>query len=43
MIIPDSITRIGAEAFSDCYGLTNITMGNSVGSIGDFAFAEYEK
>jgi hypothetical protein len=37
--IPDSVTNIGNDAFYDCYLLTNVTMGNSVNSIGDSAFA----
>ncbi|MCX6877449.1 MAG: leucine-rich repeat protein [Verrucomicrobia bacterium] len=37
--IPASVTRIGADAFSDCSGLTSITIPASVTSIGDAAFA----
>lgn len=36
--IPDSVTSIGAWAFSDCKGLTSLTIPNSVTSIGDCAF-----
>jgi len=33
-----SVTSIGNWAFSDCTGLTNITIPNSVTSIGNWAF-----
>ena len=36
--IPDSVTRIGGDAFRDCTGLTSITIPNSVTSIGGSAF-----
>jgi hypothetical protein len=36
--IPDSVTTIGDQAFSDCYALTSITIPNSVTNIGDYAF-----
>ena len=36
--IPNSVTSIGAYAFSDCSSLTNITIPNSVTSIGNDAF-----
>ena len=32
------MTSIGKSAFSDCSSLTSITIGNSVKSIGDYAF-----
>ena len=32
------IERIGDYAFYDCFGLTSITIPNSVTSIGDYAF-----
>lgn len=37
LLIPNSVTNIGANAFAYCYGLTTVTFGNSVNSIGDFA------
>ena len=37
--IPNSVTSIGAEAFSGCYSLTSVTIGESVTSIGDEAFS----
>ncbi|NCA93173.1 leucine-rich repeat domain-containing protein, partial [bacterium] len=37
--IPDSVTSIGAWAFSDCTSLTSITIPDSVTSIGDVAFS----
>lgn len=33
------VTSIGEYAFSDCYGLTSITIPNSVTNIGELAFA----
>ena len=36
--IPNSVTTIGKETFSDCHRLTSITIPNSVTSIEDFAF-----
>ena len=38
-IIPNSITRIGDAAFSDCSSLTSIAIPSSVTSIGDWAFS----
>ena len=38
LIIPDSVTSIGRDAFAYCTGLTSVTIGNSVTSIGDCAF-----
>ena len=38
-IIPNSVTAIGASAFSGCSGLTSIVIPNSVTSIGYYAFA----
>ena len=37
------MTSIGDVAFSNCSGLTSITIGNSVTSIGDFAFCYCSK
>src|SRR6516165_358702 len=30
VIMPDSVTNIGDYAFSSCYNLTNVTMGNGL-------------
>ena len=38
--IPNSVTRIGSEAFSDCTNLQKVNIGNSVKNIGNFAFAD---
>ena len=38
VIIPESVTEIGAEAFIWCDSLTNIILPKSVVKIGDFAF-----
>ena len=38
IIIPDSVTEIGARAFANCHKLTDITIPNSVTSIGAGAF-----
>ena len=40
VIIPNSITEIGADAFRDCSGLTSIEIPNSVTYIGEYAFSE---
>ena len=37
--IPDTVTKIGYEAFFMCKNLTSIKIPDSVNSIGDFAFA----
>ncbi len=36
--IPDSVTRIGKSAFSECTKLTNVEMSNSATYIGSYAF-----
>ena len=38
--IPNSVTAIGNNAFSQCTGLTSIEMPNSVTSIGNYAFSQ---
>ena len=38
IIIPSSVTIIGARAFHECRSLTSIVIPNSVESIGDYAF-----
>jgi hypothetical protein len=38
LTIPNYVTSIGASAFSGCSGLTSVTIGNSVTSIGNYAF-----
>ena len=38
-IIPNSVTSIGAGAFSGCSGLTSVEIPNSVTSIGESAFS----
>ncbi len=37
--IPNSVTSIGDNAFSNCYNLTGIEIPDSVTSIGEFAFS----
>lgn len=38
-VIPNSVTSIGAFAFSGCSGLTSVTIPNSVTTIGESAFS----
>ena len=38
LVIPNDVTEIKNYAFSDCDGLTSVTIGNSVTSIGNCAF-----
>lgn len=40
VIIPDSVVKIGKNAFEGCPGIKNVTMPDSVVEIGDFAFSE---
>ena len=39
-IIPNSITKIGYQAFEHCSGLTSVNIPNSVTSIGGYAFRD---
>ena len=39
-VIPNDIVRVGNESFSDCNGLTNISVPASVTSIGQYAFSD---
>ena len=40
LIIPNTVTSIGSQAFQYCNGLTSIALGTSVSSIGDYAFSD---
>ena len=42
LVIPNSVTSIGASAFAGCSGLTSITIPNSVTSIGESAFFGFD-
>ena len=41
--IPETVTSIGAYAFSSCYGLTEITIPSSITNIGSYAFRNCTK
>lgn len=43
VVLPNGITHIGNDAFSDCTGLNEITIPYTVTSIGDYAFAGCKK
>ena len=40
IVIPDSVTRIGARAFAGCKTLTSVVIGDSVTAIGERAFGD---
>ena len=43
IIIPNSVTKIGDNAFRGCSNLTSISISNNVTSIGSYAFSQCEK
>jgi hypothetical protein len=40
LVIPDSVTTIGNEAFNNCKSVKNLTIGSGVETIGENAFAD---
>ena len=40
VILPNGLTHIGNDAFDHCTSLESVTIGNSVTSIGNFAFRD---
>ena len=42
VVIPDTVTSIGAEAFRDCQNLVSVTMSKNVVTIGERAFSGCE-
>jgi len=40
IILPSSVTSIGFQAFTCCFGLTSVTIPSSVTSIGGYAFCD---
>jgi len=43
VVIPNSVTNIGQDAFASCNNMTNVTIPGSVGSIGPGAFSSCQK
>ena len=39
VVLPDTITKIGASAFSSCHNLTSIVLPQDIKEIGDHAFS----
>lgn len=39
VVIPDSVTEIGAYAFNYCFRLERVEIGDGVSAVGDFAFS----
>lgn len=42
-VLGDEVTSISNYAFNSCIGLNSVTIGNSVKTIGDYAFANFPK
>lgn len=42
VVLPEGVTRIGAEAFRECAQLTEVVLPKTLEEIGDFAFDECE-